>query len=354
MKKRLVAVVLSVMLGVICVAGCGGSAADTGKTTASDSAQPEAPEQTEAPSQTTKPEDKTEGAVLKIGVLDRTADEEVHIKFGEGMQKACKEAGVECLYSTPGEDMSLIRSTYDSYVAQGCNVIVDFLSSLETSQALADDCKRDGVYHICIDADPSEDSYFYGLSNGEAGEELGKYLVDYVNNKMDGKCDLLILMDSPSHGEDVAKRTEVPKQMLLDNQLITEDQVAYISLTNYDLESVRQEMTDFLTTHKDAQNVLMISFASSFNDAIYSASKAQGFDDKLNLFSYDGMDATINIFKSGEKSVTKGEVSSGMEKYGYGVLEIAQKLVNGESVEHKTYSDTVVMDPDNVLELHPE
>ena len=135
MKKRLVAVVLSVMLGVICMAGCGGSAADTGKTTASDSAQPEAPEQTEAPSQTMKPEDKTEGAVLKIGVLDRTADEEVHIKFGEGMQKACKEAGVECLYSTPGEDMSLIRSTYDSYVAQGCNVIVDFLSSLETSQA---------------------------------------------------------------------------------------------------------------------------------------------------------------------------------------------------------------------------
>lgn len=353
MRKKVLAVLLTSVLAFTCLSGCGNdkAAESTPAPAEEDSAA------TDAQAEPAKEEAKDDAAgdtVLKIGVLDRTADEEVHIKFGEGIQKACKEAGVECLYSTPGEDMSLIRSTYDSYVAQGCNVIVDFLSSLETSQALADDCKRDGIYHICIDADPSEDSYFYGLSNGEAGEELGKYLLDYVKDDMGGKCDLLILMDSPSHGEDVAKRTEVPKEMLLENGIITEDQVAYISLTNYDLESVRQEVTDFLTTHKDAENVLMISFASSFNDAIYSASKAQGFDDKLNLFSYDGMDATINIFKTGEKSVTKGEVSSGIEKYGYGVVEIAQKLVNGESVEHKNYSDTTVMDPDNVFELHPD
>lgn len=327
MRKRFLAMLCAAAMMAGCITGCG---------------------TTEKTAQT------GEDVELKIGVLDRTADEEVHIKFGEGMQAACEEAGVECLYSTPGEDMSLVRSTYDSYVAQGCNVIVDFLSSLETSQALAEDCARDGIYHICIDADPGGESYFYGLSNEKAGEQLGTYLVDYIDEKMGGECDLLILMDSPSHGEDVAKRTEVPKEMLLEAGLITEDEVEYISLTNYDLESVRQETTDFLTTHKDRQSAVMISFASSFNDAIYSASKAQGFDDKLNLFSYDGMDATINILKTGEKSVTKAEVSSGMERYGYGVLEIAQKLVEGEKVDHMNYSDSFVLDADNVSEYYPD
>ncbi len=296
-----------------------------------------------------------EAPTLKIGVIDRTADEEVHIKFGESITKACEEAGVECLYKATGEDLTDIRSTLDTYVAQGCNVIVDFLSSLEISQAISEDCERYGVYHICIDADPGEYSYFYGLSNGDAGEALGEYLVEYVADEMGGKCDLIVLVDSPSHGEDVAKRTEVPKQMLIDAyDFITEDTVEYCSLTNYDMENVRQQIVDFLTTHADYENIIMISFASSFNDAIYSASKSQGFDDKIHLFSYDGMDATRNIFKTGEKSITKAEVSSGIDFYGYGVLEIAQKLVAGEEVPHMNYSDATVLDPSNVFELYPE
>lgn len=330
MKKRFLAVLCSVVMVLVCfVTGC------------SSGEKKEVQKKDDAP-------------VLKIGVLDRTADEEVHIKFGEGIKAACKEAGVECLYSTPGEDMSQIRSAYDSYKAQGCNVIVDFLSSLETSQSLSEDCERDGLYHICIDADPGEYSYFYGLSNGSAGEQLGEYLVNYVQDSMGGTCDMLVLMDSPSHGEDVAKRTEVPKEMLIEAGLITEDNVEYLSLTNYDLESVRQKTTDFLTTHDDKKNAIMISFASSFNDAIYSASKSQSFDDKISLFSYDGLDATIGILKTGEKSITKGEICAQMDKYGYGVLDIAEKLVKGEEVEHATYANAVVMDADNVSELYPD
>jgi ABC-type sugar transport system substrate-binding protein len=292
--------------------------------------------------------------ILKIGVLDRTADEEVHIKFGESIQAAAKAAGVVCLYSATGEDMVAVRSTLSSYIAQGCNVIVDFLSSMETSEAISEECERTGVFHICIDADPRPYTYFYGLSNGDAGDALGNYLVNYVRNKMDGNIDMLLLMDSPSHGEDVAKRTENPRKILLDNGLITTDQVSYISLTLYDLESVRQRTVDFLTTHADRRNIVMISFASSFNDAIYSASKTQSFDNRIHLFSYDGLDATINILKSGESSITKGEVSSGIDNYGYDVLDISQRLIAGEQIPHASYAIAEVMDADNVFQLHPD
>jgi ABC-type sugar transport system substrate-binding protein len=296
----------------------------------------------------------SESKVLKIGVLDRTADEEVHIKFGESIQAAAKAAGIVCLYSATGEDMVAVRSTLSSYIAQGCNVIVDFLSSMETSEAISEECERSGVFHICIDADPRPYSYFYGLSNGDAGDALGNYLVSYVKTKMGGNIDMLLLMDSPTHGEDVAKRTENPRKILLDNGLITSEQVSYISLTLYDLESVRQRTVDFLTTHADRQNIVMISFASSFNDAIYSASKTQSFDNKIHLFSYDGLDATINILKTGEPSITKGEVSSGIDNYGYDVLAIAQRLAAGEQVPHASYAVAEVMDADNVFQLHPD
>jgi ABC-type sugar transport system substrate-binding protein len=292
--------------------------------------------------------------VLKIGVLDRNADEEAHIKFGESIQDAAKGAGVTCLYSATGEDMVAVRSTLSSYIAQGCNVIVDFLSSMETSEAISEECERAGVFHICIDADPRPYTYFYGLSNGDAGDVLGNYLVNYIRDKMNGTIDMLLLMDSPSHGEDVAKRTENPRKILLDNGLITVEQVSYISLTLYDLESVRQRTVDFLTTHADRRNIVMISFASSFNDAIYSASKTQSFDNRIHLFSYDGLDATVNILKTGEPSITKGEVSAGIDKYGYDVLAIAQRLIAGEQVPHASYAAAEVMDADNVFQLHPD
>lgn len=351
MFKKSAAILMALVLGIGGLTACGSSNSEKDDTQPSKNPEAEATVEEEANAQEEAPASKGD---LKIGVIDRTADEEVHIKFGDSIKAACKEAGIECLYSTPGEDLSLVRSTYDSYVSQGCNVIVDFLSALEVSQALAEDCRNDGVFHICIDADAGEDSYFYGLSNGDAGEKLGTYLIDYVNNKMGGVCDMLILMDSPSHGEDVAKRTEVPKEMLIEAGLVSEGDVGYISLTNYDLESVRQETTDFLTTHADKEHALMISFASSFNDAIYSASKAQGFDDKLNLFSYDAMDVTVGILKSGEKSVTKGEVSSGIDRYGYEVLEIAEKLLRGEEVPRYSYSDSFVVDAENVNEKFPD
>ena len=272
-----------------------------------------------------------------------------------GAQRGQLPRGFGHVVEAGDRDLTEVRSTLDSYIAQGCNVIVDFLSSMEISQAISEDCERQGVYHISIDADPSEYSYFYGLSNKEAGEALGTYLVDYVANEMGGKCDLLVLMDSPSHGEDVLQRTEIPKQMLMDAyDFINDDTVEYLSLTVYDLESIRQKLADFLTPHADRENIILISFASFCNDALYSASKSQGFDDKLHLFSYDGMDATVNIFKSGEKSITKGEVDSGFDHYGGDVLVMAQKLVAGEELPHKTYTNAQVLDANNVFELHPD
>ncbi len=359
--KKTFAVMLTLLMLLSALVGCAAPAAPAAAAPAPAAAEPApaapapatAAPAPAAPAEPAPAPAAPAAAVLKIGVIDRTADEEVHIKFGESIRNACAEAGVECLYATPGEDLTAVRSTYDSYISQGCTVIVDFLSSMEISQTLSEDCERDGVVHICIDADPGEYSYFYGLSNGEAGTTLGNYLVDYVGNQMGGECDMLVLMDSPTHGEDVALRTENPRQILLDAGLITEDEVKYLSLNKYDMESVRQQTADFLTLNADKQNIIFISFASSFNEAIYSASKAQGFDDKIHLFSYDGLDATAQILKSGEPSITKGEVASGFDRYGYNVLEIAQKLTAGESVPHMSYTVTAVMDASNVNELSP-
>lgn len=350
MKKRLSVVLVLIVVALMMLTACAPTATPTPSESAS--ADVSASASTDESAAVSAPE----SPVVKIGCLNRSETEEVHIVFAEGLRAACEEANIELLYNTPGgDDQTAIRSAFDSFITQGCNVIVDFLSSQEISETLASDAQKAGVYYFGVDASLGNGSYFYGLSNGEAGEKLGTYLVDYVANQMGGKCDLVILMDSPSHGPDVAKRTEVPAQMLKDAypDMITDDTVQYLSLSNYELSDVKQKTTDFLTLHSDAQNVIMISFSSYFSDAIFPASMATGFDDRLNLFSYDGLKATQDLLKSGEPTVLKGEVCSNFNQYGYDIVALAQKLVAGETVDEMNYVQSFVLTPDNVLENFP-
>jgi ABC-type sugar transport system substrate-binding protein len=354
MKKRLLFALVSIALVLTMLAACSPSPS----TSPSDSASTD--ESAAVTTDETATESASEAPALKIGCLNRSETEEVHIVFAEGLRAACEEAGVELLYNTPGgDDQTAIRSAFDSFITQGCNVIVDFLSSQEISETLAADAQKDGIFYFGVDATLNNGSYFYGLSNGEAGEKLGTYLVDYVANQMGGQCDLVILMDSPSHGEDVAKRTEVPKQMLKDAypDMITDETVQYLSLSNYELSDVKQKTTDFFTLHSDAQNVLMISFSSYFNDAVYPASMATGFDSKLHYFSYDGLQASQQVLKdvnAGTPSILKGEVCSNFMQYGYDIVALAQKLVAGETIDEMNYVQSFVLTPDNVNEKFPD
>jgi ABC-type sugar transport system substrate-binding protein len=297
----------------------------------------------------------SKASVVKIGCLNRSETEEVHIVFAAGLRAACKASNIELLYNTPGgDDQTAIRAAFDSFITQGCNVIVDFLSSQEISETLASDAKRAGVFYFGIDATLGNGSYFYGLSNGEAGKKLGSYLVDYVAKQMGGKCDLVVLMDSPSHGPDVAKRTEVPAQMLKDAYgFLNRNAVQHLSLSNYELSDVKQKTTDFFTLHSDAKNVLMISFSSYFNDAVSPASKATGFDNKLHYFSYDGLKATQDLFKLGKPNILKGEVCSNFNQYGWDVVELAKKLVAGKKIDDMNYVNSFVLTPDNVRKNFP-
>ncbi len=354
MKKRLFFALVSIALVFTMLAACSPSASTSPSENAS------AGESVGTSAGETASESTSEAPALKIGCLNRTETEEVHIVFAEGLRAACEEAGVELLYNTPGgDDQTAIRSAFDSFITQDCNVIVDFLSSQEISETLASDAQKAGVYYFGVDATLENGSYFYGLSNGEAGEKLGTYLVDYVANQMGGQCDLVILMDSPSHGPDVAKRTEVPKQMLMEAypDMITDETVQYLSLSNYELSDVKQKTTDFFTLHSDAQHVLMISFSSYFNDAVFPASMATGFDDRLNYFSYDGLKASQQVLKdesAGTASILKGEVCSNFTQYGYDIVALAQKLVAGETIDELNYVESFVLTPDNVNEKFPD
>jgi len=296
----------------------------------------------------------------KIGYLCQTKDYEFHKNALEGTIAAAEAAGIDMLYQVVGTDAAEIRKTYDSFVAQGCNVIVDFSCSGEPSQQVAKLCERNDIFDICVDTDCTEfgkTTYFFGLNNADAGKLMGEEAYKWcVDNQIIDKVDHVIQINASALGEAVWARTGEAVKTFLEKSGLPEEVVHDIDITNYDLADIRQKIQDYLPLCADYEQIVVFCLSSSWTPAVTAAVEASGLKN-INYFSVDGISDTINTFRAardGKETILKGEVATSPELYGVRLVEIAQKLVAGEPVEKYNYSINHWMTKDNVDELYPE
>ena len=299
-------------------------------------------------------------AEVKIGYLCQTKDYEFHKNALDGTIAAAEAAGVELVYQVVGTDAAAIRQNYDAFVAQGCNVIIDFTCSGEPSQQIAKLCEQAGIYHIGVDTDMTEfgaNTYFFGLDNHDAGKILGEGAYNWcVDNGVIDKVDHVVQINATALGEAVWARTDDAVATFLEKAGLSEDCVESIDITNYDLAAIRQRIQDYLPLCADYEQIVIFSLSSSWTPPVVAAVSASGLE-TINYFSVDGISETVNTFRAannGEPTILKGEVATSPELYGVKLIETALKLVAGESVDKYIYSTNQWMTKENVDELYPE
>ena len=346
--KKLLALILAVLMLVSLCACAQKTATEPAKEAAAEAPAAE------------KAEEKTEAPAAKIGYLCQTKDFEFHKNALEGTVNAAEDAGIEVLYQVTGTDAAEIRKTFDSFLAQGCNVIIDFSCSSEPSQQIAKLCEQNGIFDICVDTDCTEygaTTYFFGLNNSAAGKLMGEEAYNWcVEQGIADKVDRVIQVNASALGDAVWSRTDDAVKTFLEKSGLSEDAVEDIDITNFDLANVRQKVQDYLPLCADYEQIVIFSLSSSWTPPIVAAVEASGLD-TINYFSVDGVSETINTFraaKNGEDTILKGEVATSPELYGVRLIEIAQKLVAGETLDKYNYSINHWMTKDNVNELYPE
>ena len=297
---------------------------------------------------------------VKIGYLCQTKDYEFHKNALEGTIAAAEEEGIEMLYQVVGTDAAEIRTTFDSYLAQGCNVIIDFSCSSEPSQQIAKLCEQNGVYDICVDTDNTEygsTTYFFGLNNSDAGKLMGEEAYNWcIDNSVAETVDHVIQINSSALGDVVWARTNEAVNVFLEKSGLTDDNVESIDITNYDLADIRQKVQDYLPLCADYNQIVIFCLSSSWTPAVTAAVGASGLD-TIDYFSVDGISDTIATFRAannGEDTILKGEVATSPELYGVRLVDLAKKLVAGETIDKYNYSINHWMTKDNVDELYPE
>ena len=343
---RTICIIVMVVMALMLTA-CGTTAPDT----------EEPPGATPPANEPEQPANEPAGAPLKIGYLTATEALDYFILVNNGVKTWCEANGVELIYNVGTGEATSVRQSVESMVTQGANVIIDFSCLPDASTMMADWCAEQGVYYICVEMDAGENSYTYGVSNEQCGEVMGGFLADYINDTWGGQVDVIGNFNFPHSGVETLKRTDKALEVLkAEVTAVTDDIIVDLPcpVDSLDAARLKQIFTDFLTMNADKERIGIISYSSDTGSpALYAAVETTNMADKIAYVAIDGSIEAINLFKSGEPTVNKGEVCNFPDRYGADMGEMALRLHNGETLPKVTYVQNMMLTPENVNELYP-
>jgi len=346
--KKIVALVLAAIM-VFALCACGSAAqASAPAATAAPAAEPAAP--AAEPAAPAEPEAKS----FKIGYITSDPSSGFWKEVLESFQAATSEAGIEMSYQAVSDGAGM-RSAYDSLVAQQCDIIVNGYASEEVALAYAQEAVDTGMPMLCVSFNcPVEGVWSYGTSNAGMGNAYGEFAVESLAKEWEGKCDLIITCNAYTAVPAMASRTDNAVVVMQENGYTDTEWVAID--TGLDTSTIGANISATLTSHPDAQNVLIVVCTDAFCPTIVNAIADAGFTDKVMMISSDCTATYIAYAKehhdSGEWPAWYASLDLDTAHYGYKILAKVNAIMAGENPEVYTEHSGAMVTAENILDFY--
>ena len=111
-------------------------------------------------------------------------------QINDGAKQAADKAGAKLVIFNANNQASAQNSAIEDYIAQKVDGIVLVAIDVNGVKPAITAAKKAGIPVVAIDAriPNGDNAAFIGVDNKGAGEEIGKYFVDYVKTKMGGSA----------------------------------------------------------------------------------------------------------------------------------------------------------------------
>ena len=334
MKKKVVSLVLCMAMAVT-LFGCNGGTKETENKSETASAD-------------------TEGAAesYNIGYCNQQLKEDFFITVEAGLKKACEVKGFEYNTAVTDRDSSKMKTTIDSLLTMGADIIVDFNCLPEQGAASSEQLATEGIPMLSVDSDYGDTAYFFGVNNYDAGTVLGEGLGTYVNSRFAGELDYVVCLYDTQAGDAVKQRCVGAADALTEAYGLAEDQVVWIDSMADDTKT--KSMTqDWLDSHPDAKKVVFIGQNDDRGYAINQAVEVVGRSANCLVGSHNADPASIeNLQKAiADPDSNAWVVTVSYESFNYGtqIAEYAADILNGKCEDEKArYAKTTLVTTDNV------
>lgn len=332
-RKQTIAVmlvILTMLLLVAALAGCGG--------------------ETTQPSQDALSESSGGSAAGgEIALLPMTLDNEFYVAMKNGAEEACKELGYTLVaqsgtgHGSAEEQLQLM----ENMIQKGVKAILITPSSSTGIISGIQKANAAKIPVIILDTEIDQDKLaeagantlaYLGSDNYKGGQVAGEYAVK-LSEEAGRQLNTVILTGVPGQ-----ENMELRKNGFID---AAGDAVKIVAEQNADSDFNKGNdvMTNILTASSDVDLVYACNDLMALG--AYRAASAAGKSD-IKIIGFDGNSDALASIQEGELTGTVAQVPAEMGIQG---VQMADKALKGEEVPKVTYTEVKVIDKDNVSEF---
>lgn len=335
--KKAVAIILSLVVVLGGVTGCGSAENQTSKVPNEN--------KTEAATSTDEMDSKT-GESLKIGYAQANGGDEFRASWLNSFSKKVEANGHTLVTTDASDDISKQISDVESLIQQGCDVIaVNGLDSEGIIPAL-EAIKAAGIKCVMVDT-TVEDESLYDASICEDSMDTGRMQGEYVKSWLEEKgveLDLGYVVGMYSMTFTLGRRDGCCEVLGIEKPNVEAE-------GQWKANNAMTLAEDWIQAYPDL-NVIACMNDDMANGVIQAMKAAGKNSDDICIVGVDGLSAGAECIKEGTMDAT---VARDLEKETSLYLEVCEKLVAGETVEKNIAPDSAfIMDLTNVNEYYPD
>lgn len=354
MKGKILAVLMSSLLVVSCLTGCGNSTNEVQSNTGTQAEKTSVEENTEEAA-------VGEKQMIKIGVTVQSLSNQVWAGACSKMKELAEADGNELTYMSCEDNSAKQIEQIENYISSGCNVIMVNPSDANAIESVCASAQEAGIKVMCWDNEMENTDLNWVIDNEALGYVIGEEAAKFINEKFEnGTCEVAVL-DYPQteillqreNGILAALKEKAP------NAKIVAQQPAI------DANEGLTAMETILQANPDTKVVCCIGGGGAVgaNEAFKAAGK---ITEDIGIFAADATNEELSAMLAGEANrmsvmitglpTTIGEIVYNMlEKLGTNGELTAEDLAQGESMDGKNvYRSTFPINIDNVNDFYSE
>lgn len=239
----------------------------------------------------------------------------------------------------------------DRLIQRNIDLVIEYQIDYKAGNLIMNKFQQAGIPVIAVDI-PMVGATFFGVDNYRAGHMAGVALGEWVMGAWHGRVDYLLVLEEPRAGSLPEARIQGQLDGLQDVVgKLSSDNIRYIDCGNTSAIS-EKGVGQALKTMPDTHHIAVISF----NDeaALGALQAARNADREADVVIVgQGADRLIRGEIRAPKSRLIGSTAYMPERYGEKLMDLAIKILRGDSVPPAVYMNHVFIDAGNIDRYYP-
>jgi ribose transport system substrate-binding protein len=289
----------------------------------------------------------------RIGFANLSEDIPFAVDVRRSLERAAEHASnVDLVLSDNQLSGEIALNVADHLIIRGIDLMIEYQIDEKLGNLIINKFHQARIPVIAVDI-PMVGATYFGVDNYRAGHLAGIALGNWINNYWNGTLDCLIVLEEPRSGPLTAGRIQGQINGLREIiGAVALRNVLYLDCGNTKEVSENQVLVAFETLPNEHRIAVICFNDDAALGALIAARRVKRESDVVIVGQ--GADRRVREEIRKPESRIIGSTAFTPERYGEKLMELALKILRGESVPPAVYVEHIFINTDNLHVFYPE